>query len=90
VIRKLFLPVLVEGTALVAAPSGWAGQAPAASSDPDIPLSHRERVYAAGVRLTKPFLRAMARAPRRGSGPGQSASGIVKFAAAENLSALDD
>jgi len=55
VIRKLFLPVLVEGTALVAAPSGWAGQAPAAASDPDIPLSHRERVTPRAFASRSPF-----------------------------------
>src|ERR1700732_4293331 len=25
----------------------WAGQAPGAASDPDVPVSHRDRVYAA-------------------------------------------
>ena len=28
-------------------PSGWAGQAPGAASAPDVPVSHRDRVYAA-------------------------------------------
>ena len=27
--------------------SAWAGQAPGAASDPDIPVSHRDRVYSA-------------------------------------------
>jgi len=26
---------------------GWAGQVPGAASDPDIPISHRDRVYSA-------------------------------------------
>src|SRR5471032_2367075 len=28
-------------------PSAWAGQVPGAASDPDEPISHRDRVYAA-------------------------------------------
>lgn len=32
---------------LVCAPATWAGQAPGAASDPDVPVSHRDRVYAA-------------------------------------------
>jgi YVTN family beta-propeller protein len=31
----------------ILAGSAWAGQAPGAASDPDIPVSHRDRVYAA-------------------------------------------
>jgi hypothetical protein len=27
--------------------AAWAGQAPGAASDPDIPVSHRDRVYSA-------------------------------------------
>src|SRR5260370_9367444 len=34
-------------TAFVAAPSAWAGQVPGAASAPDIPVSHRDRVYTA-------------------------------------------
>jgi YVTN family beta-propeller protein len=33
--------------ALAAAQFAWAGQAPGSSSDPDIPISHHDRVYAA-------------------------------------------
>lgn len=33
--------------ALALAPGAWAGQAPGALSDPDIPISHHDRVYAA-------------------------------------------
>jgi YVTN family beta-propeller protein len=32
---------------LASVPSTWAGQAPGAASDPDVPISHRDRVYAA-------------------------------------------
>ncbi|HVM78496.1 MAG TPA: YncE family protein [Stellaceae bacterium] len=39
--------MVLAGTALAGIPYGRAGQAPAAASDPDIPLSHRDRVYAA-------------------------------------------
>src|SRR5438094_896588 len=45
--RKLFVTALLAATTLVAVPSAWAGQVPAAASDPDSPLSHRDRVYAA-------------------------------------------
>lgn len=40
------IPFLVSA-ALVASTMAFAGQAPAAASDPDIPVSHRDRVYAA-------------------------------------------
>ncbi len=42
--RKLFVTALLAATTLVAVPSAWAGQAPAAASDPDSPLTHRDRV----------------------------------------------
>jgi hypothetical protein len=32
---------------LATAGQGWAGQAPGAAGDPDIPVSHRDRVYTA-------------------------------------------
>jgi YVTN family beta-propeller protein len=38
---------LVAMTALLTAPSAWSGQAPGAASDPDIPISHADRVYSA-------------------------------------------
>jgi hypothetical protein len=41
------MTALIAATALVAMQSVWAGQAPAAASDPDIPISHRDRVYSA-------------------------------------------
>jgi YVTN family beta-propeller protein len=46
--HALFLSILLL-TATVLAPvqSTWAGQAPGAASDPDVPVSHRDRVYAA-------------------------------------------
>src|SRR5215475_4162942 len=34
-------------TLLAGAASAWAGQAPGAASAPDVPVSHRDRVYAA-------------------------------------------
>jgi YVTN family beta-propeller protein len=37
----------LAATALAACHPAWAGQAPAAASVPDIPVSHRDRVYAA-------------------------------------------
>jgi YVTN family beta-propeller protein len=39
--------VLVFATALIGARYAFAGQAPAAVSDPDIPISHQDRVYSA-------------------------------------------
>ncbi|MGA8551462.1 MAG: hypothetical protein WB678_14620, partial [Stellaceae bacterium] len=43
--RDLFMAALLSGTVLVTAASGWAGQAPAAASAPDIPISHHDRFY---------------------------------------------
>jgi YVTN family beta-propeller protein len=45
--RTLFVAALLSGTVLVSAASGWAGQAPAAASAPDIPISHHDRFYTA-------------------------------------------
>src|SRR5215468_10390414 len=47
---KLFLiakSLLLAGTMLAACGSAWAGQAPGALSEPDVPISHHDRVYAA-------------------------------------------
>jgi DNA-binding beta-propeller fold protein YncE len=41
------LTVLLVTTALFGARSAWPGQAPAPATDPDIPISHRDRVYSA-------------------------------------------
>ncbi len=43
--RRLFATSLAA--TLFAAGAAWAGQAPGAASGPDIPVSHRDRVYAA-------------------------------------------
>ncbi len=45
--RTAFLAALLAANTLVAIPSAWAGQAPFSASDPDVPISHRDRVYAA-------------------------------------------
>jgi YVTN family beta-propeller protein len=45
--RSLITAVPMLATALVGAPYAFAGQAPAAASDPDIPISHQDRVYSA-------------------------------------------
>src|ERR1700739_1198415 len=45
--RCLILTALLLATALVSARYAIAGQAPAAASDPDIPISHQDRVYSA-------------------------------------------
>jgi YVTN family beta-propeller protein len=45
--RSSILIVLLLSTALVGVRHATAGQAPAAASDPDIPISHQDRVYSA-------------------------------------------
>src|ERR1700752_4344700 len=45
--RSLILAVLLLATALIGARYAVAGQAPSAVSDPDIPISHQDRVYSA-------------------------------------------
>jgi YVTN family beta-propeller protein len=45
--RNSSLTVLLVTTALFGAQSAWPGQAPAPATDPDIPFSHRDRVYSA-------------------------------------------
>src|SRR6201998_424745 len=39
--------ILLAGTILASCGSAWAGQAPGRLSSPDVPISHRDRVYAA-------------------------------------------
>ena len=41
------LSVLLAATGLIGARYAFAGQAPGAASDPDIPISHQDRVYSA-------------------------------------------
>src|SRR6201990_3350578 len=45
--RTAMLTLLLATTALVGSHYAYAGQAPGAASDPDIPISHRDRVYSA-------------------------------------------
>jgi YVTN family beta-propeller protein len=45
--RILGTTMLLAGTLLVISAPASAGQAPGAASDPDIPISHRDRVYSA-------------------------------------------
>src|SRR6202047_4219206 len=45
--RNRLVAVLLSGAVLASGGSAWAGQAPAAASAPDIPVSHQDRVYAA-------------------------------------------
>ena len=44
---NLIIAALLSCGVVVAGASAWAGQAPAASASPDIPISHRDRVYSA-------------------------------------------
>jgi YVTN family beta-propeller protein len=46
-VRRIVAAALLSATTLVPGDYAWAGQAPAAASAPDIPVSHRDRVYAA-------------------------------------------
>src|SRR6266700_1754925 len=45
--RNSILTILLVPAALVCMRCAWAGQVPAAATDPDIPISHRDRVYSA-------------------------------------------
>jgi YVTN family beta-propeller protein len=45
--RSLIMAVLLLATAFIGIRYAVAGQAPAAASDPDIPISHQDRVYSA-------------------------------------------
>jgi hypothetical protein len=45
--RSLILVALWLATAPIGARYTFAGQAPAPASDPDVPISHRDRVYSA-------------------------------------------
>jgi hypothetical protein len=45
--RSLMLTALLATTALAGAHVACAGQAPEAASDPDVPISHRDRVHSA-------------------------------------------
>lgn len=45
--HNVILAVLLVATGLIGLPHAFAGQAPAAASDPDIPISHQDRVYSA-------------------------------------------
>ena len=46
--KYTFLKVTLLASTFLATPTlGWAGQAPGRASDPDVPVSHHDRVYAA-------------------------------------------
>jgi hypothetical protein len=45
--RGLLTSGFLAGACFAGATAAWAGQAPGAASDPDIPISHRDRVYSA-------------------------------------------
>jgi YVTN family beta-propeller protein len=45
--RGLLVLVFLASVCLTGQPAAWAGQAPGAASGPDIPVSHRDRVYSA-------------------------------------------
>src|SRR6202051_4942830 len=45
--RSSFAKILLASTMLACSLPAWAGQAPSSASDPEVPVSHRDRVYAA-------------------------------------------
>ena len=45
--RRLLTLGLLASVCFGGQTAAWAGQAPGAASDPDIPVSHRDRVYSA-------------------------------------------
>jgi YVTN family beta-propeller protein len=45
--RTSMLTMLLAATTFVAVQDSWGGQAPRSASDPEVPISHRDRVYAA-------------------------------------------
>ena len=45
--RSLFALACLAGSSLISMAPAFAAQAPNAATDPDIPISHRDRVYAA-------------------------------------------
>ena len=45
--HKVIVAVLLVATGVVGVRYAFAGQAPAAATDPDIPISHQDRVYSA-------------------------------------------
>src|SRR3979411_2721442 len=45
--RGLLKSGFLAGACLIGQTAAWAGQAPGAASDPDIPVSNRDRVYSA-------------------------------------------
>jgi hypothetical protein len=45
--RHLWILGLLASICLAGQTAAWAGQAPGTASDPDIPVSHRDRVYSA-------------------------------------------
>jgi YVTN family beta-propeller protein len=47
VLKNPLIGALLGGTLLVSGVAAWAGQVPLAASAPDIPVSHRDRVYVA-------------------------------------------
>jgi hypothetical protein len=54
--RNVILAVLLVATGLVGVRYAFAGQAPGAASDPDIPISHQDRVYSEPNSIRTPSL----------------------------------
>src|SRR5437868_5741846 len=74
---------LLAASALLTARAAWAGQAPGAASDPDVPVSHRDRVYAAEqfsntVSVTDPADNRLLGVIRLGDAPPANFSPLYK------------
>ncbi len=74
---------LLATAALLGTPCAWAGQAPAAASDPDIPVSHADRVYSAEqysntVSVTDPVDNTLVGVIRLGDATPSSLSPLYK------------
>src|SRR6201987_732849 len=81
--RTAMYTLLLATTALVGSHYAYAGQAPGAASDPDIPISHRDRVYSAEqysntVTVTDPADNTIVGAIRLGDSTPSSLSPLYK------------
>src|SRR6202043_3788995 len=81
--HNVIVAVLLVATGFVGVRHAFAGQAPAAASDPDIPISHQDRVYSAEqysntVSVTDPAGNTLAGAIRLGDSLPANLSPLYK------------
>jgi YVTN family beta-propeller protein len=77
--------VLLLASTIVGVRYAGAGQAPAAASDPDIPINHRDRVYTADqfsntISVTDPVDNKLIGSIHLGDPPGSSPVGVARSA----------